>query len=92
MLITKCPNCSCEKIEVSYNHIIKRYTLTCYNCNKYYKIKKQNINICCPECNGNDIRYEEFEVICGECGLVLRSYPPSYVADIKIIFDWGILL
>ncbi|OQD59024.1 hypothetical protein MBBAR_6c01340 [Methanobrevibacter arboriphilus JCM 13429 = DSM 1125] len=91
MIINKCPECNGKNIEISYNHMIKRYTLTCFNCNKYYKIGEQN-NICCPECNGKDICYEKLEIICKKCGLVLSSVPPSYVANFKVVFDWGIKL
>jgi transcription initiation factor TFIIIB Brf1 subunit/transcription initiation factor TFIIB len=92
MLISNCPNCNDENIEISYNPITKRHTLTCYNCNKYYKIAEQEIHIECPECQGKDIRYEKLEIICRKCGLVLSSVPPSYVADLKVKFDWGLIL
>lgn len=92
MQINNCPHCNDDDIEITYNPILKVHTLTCYNCNKYTKINPKQVDIECPECESKDIRYDELDISCGECGLVLSSVPPSYVADTKIIFDWGFKL
>jgi Zn finger protein HypA/HybF involved in hydrogenase expression len=92
MKLNNCPHCNDTDIEISFNHKLKIHTLTCYNCNKYYKITPKQADLKCPECKSKNILFEENKTVCEECGLVLSSVPPVYVGDTKIVFDWGLLL
>jgi transcription initiation factor TFIIIB Brf1 subunit/transcription initiation factor TFIIB len=92
MTLTNCPHCNDTDIEISFNHKLKRHTLTCFNCNTYTKIIPKQGDIKCPECESKDIRFEEDETVCGECGLQLSGVPPIYVNGRKIVYDWGLKL
>lgn len=39
MPITKCTYCD-DNIEILYNHKLRQYTLTCFNCDSLIKITK----------------------------------------------------
>ena len=91
MPILNCPYCNNKDIEISYNHKLRQYTLTCFNCNNYIKINKKQADLKCPECESRDIRHDDSESYCGECGLVL-SATISYVGGFMIKLDWGLIL
>lgn len=89
--IKKCPNCNDENIEISYNNTLRRFTLTCYNCDKYYTIFPKQADLKCPECESRNIVHDDYESYCCDCGLVL-SATINYVAGFKIKLDWGLIL
>ncbi len=91
MPILKCPYCDDEDIEISYNPKLRQYTLTCFNCDNYIKINARQADLKCPECESRDIRHDDLETVCGECGMVL-SATSNYVGGFKIVLDWGLIL
>lgn len=93
MKIEICPDCNSENIEITYNPKLNKYTLNCFDCYKYYKITEDSQKkIRCPECESENIIFEEDEIYCLDCGLVLSGLPPVYVAGLKILYDWGLIL
>lgn len=88
--ITNCPICKEENISIKYDYRKMQFILYCNSCdNIFYLLKKVKIE--CPECEGKDIRFEEDETICRNCGIVL-SDTTCYVGGFKIILDWGLNL
>lgn len=88
--INNCPVCEEEDIILQYDNRRMQFTLYCSYCDKVYHLSK-NVKIECPECESKDIRFDEDETSCGECGLVL-SATSNYVAGFKIKLDWGLIL
>ena len=91
MPIINCLSCGDDNIEISYNHKLRKYTLTCFNCDSFIKITKKQADYRCPECESKNIVHDDLETVCGDCGLVL-SATISYVAGFKIKLDWGLIL
>jgi len=92
MSLQSCPNCDSEDVEIHFNHKRRIHTLTCYACNKYYKINYTILTPQCPECDSKNIIFEDQEIFCLDCGLVLSAKPPSYVANKEIIYPWGVMI
>ncbi|MBZ9569986.1 hypothetical protein KQY27_00235 [Methanobrevibacter sp. TMH8] len=90
--ITKCPKCGSSEIDITYNHQIGRFTLSCFDCNTYHKITPKQADIKCPRCESKNISYEEIETVCEDCGLVLQGVPPVYVGYTRVVFDFGLKL
>lgn len=91
MSILNCPCCDDDDIEISYNHKLRKYTLTCFNCDSFIKITKKQADFKCPECESRNIVHDDCESYCRDCGMVL-SATISYVAGFKIKLDWGLIL